>query len=67
MFFSLGHYKGSLGIEGGAAVTSDVLALIDFYVDNGIIEKGEDGEEVFPVTAKQIGHGDEGGRDADAF
>eukprot|EP00752_Nemacystus_decipiens_P017831 g15987.t1 len=51
--------EGTLGIEGGAAVTSDVLALIDFYVDNGIIEKGEDGEDVYPVTAKQIGHGDE--------
>lgn len=50
---------GSLGIEGGAAVTSDVLALIDFYVDNGITEKGEDGEEVYPVTAKQIGNSDE--------
>lgn len=45
-----------MGIEGGAAVTSDVLALIDFYVDNGIIEEGEDGaEDVYPVTAKQIG------------
>lgn len=50
-----------MGIEGGAAVTSDILALIDFYVDNGIIEKGEDGEEVYPVTAKQIGHSDEVG------
>ncbi|CBJ30096.1 IAP100 protein [Ectocarpus siliculosus] len=48
--------EGTLGIEGGAAVTSDVLALIDFYVDNGIIEEGEDGaEDVYPVTAKQIG------------
>lgn len=46
---------GSLGIEGGQAVTSDVLALIDFYVDNGIIEKDDDGNDVYPVTAKQIG------------
>ncbi|CAN0328188.1 unnamed protein product, partial [Ectocarpus fasciculatus] len=50
----------TLGIEGGAAVTSDVLALIDFYVDNGIIEEGENGaEDVYPVTAKQIGNTDE--------
>lgn len=59
-FFSE-NSAGSLGIEGGAAVTSDVLALIDFYVDNGIIEKAEvEGEEdVYPVTAKQIGNTDE--------
>lgn len=56
-FFSVlwcGGLLGQLGIEGGAAVTTDVLALIDFYVDNGIIEK--DGErEVYPVTVKQLG------------
>lgn len=50
-----------MGIEGGAAVTSDVLALIDFYVDNGIIEKADEegGEDIYPVTAKQIGSTDE--------
>ena len=51
----LHRLAGSLGIEGGAAVTSDVLSLIDFYVDNGIIEKGGDGKDVYPVTAVQIG------------
>ncbi|CAM9178612.1 unnamed protein product [Pylaiella littoralis] len=57
----MGSEAGSLGIEGGAAVTSDVLALIDFYVDNGIIEKADEegGEDIYPVTAKQIGSTDE--------
>ena len=38
-------------------MTTDVLALIDFYVDNGIIEKAEgaEGAEVYPVTVKQLG------------
>lgn len=36
-------------------MTSDVLALVDFYVDNGIIEKDEEGNETYPVTALQIG------------
>ena len=35
-------------------MTTDVLALIDFYVDNGIIEKDGEGE-VYPVTVKQLG------------
>lgn len=34
---------------------SDVLALIDFYVDNGIVETDDNGKETFPVTAAQIG------------
>lgn len=47
--------KGDLGIQEGKAVTSDILALIDFYVDNGIVEEGEDGKEKFPVSAAQLG------------
>ncbi|CAM9895007.1 unnamed protein product, partial [Sphacelaria rigidula] len=44
-----------LGIEGGPAVTSALLSLIDFYVDNKVIETDDEGNETFPVNAAQIG------------
>lgn len=46
---------GDLGIEGGPAVTSALLSLIDFYVDNKVIETDDEGNETFPVNAAQIG------------
>ncbi|CAM9385256.1 unnamed protein product, partial [Phaeothamnion confervicola] len=50
---------GALGIETSGAVTSDILNLIDFYEENGVlIDKGVDSEGnkvyEFPVTADGV-------------
>lgn len=42
-------------VEEGLAVTSALLSLIDFHVDNKVIETDDDGEETFSVNAAQIG------------
>jgi hypothetical protein len=36
-------------------VNSDVLALVDFYTENGLIEHTDDGKPVYPVTADGLG------------
>lgn len=36
-------------------MNSDVLALVDFYNENGLTEEGPDGKPVYPVTAEGLG------------
>jgi hypothetical protein len=36
-------------------VNSDVLALVDFYTENGLIEQQDDGTPLYPVTADGLG------------
>ncbi|CAM9168786.1 unnamed protein product [Chrysoparadoxa australica] len=47
-----GSDAGELGIASSAAVTSDVLNLIDFITDNEMMVEKEDGSLEFPVTAE---------------
>jgi hypothetical protein len=46
---------GVLGLGSEVNIMSDIMELVDFYTENDIAEKSEDGEITYPVTATGAG------------
>jgi hypothetical protein len=46
---------GVLGVGAEINIMSDIMELVDFYTENDIAEKSEDGETTYPVTALGAG------------
>jgi hypothetical protein len=46
---------GVLGLGSEVNIMSDIMELVDFYTENDIAEKSEDGEITYPVTASGAG------------
>ena len=51
--FRFGGAKGDLGIGTQGNMMGDIVNLVDFYTENDVVEKKEDGDEdeAYPVTA----------------
>jgi hypothetical protein len=46
---------GVLGVGAEINIMSDIMELVDFYTENDIAEKSEEGETTYPVTALGAG------------
>ena len=42
---------GVLGLGAEVNIMSDIMELVDFYIENDLIEEIEDGSKVYPITA----------------